>query len=181
MADVLVRQDGVGAYTTLDSAVGPAGTNGNIEIQDEWTADDTTAVAWDVSGLTVTCDSDSKHPGYLIEGTTRTGSTTHYRLKDGSSNTINVTQGGGSIEDLCIIQTGDDSDEAIDYQGADVTVKNCLLWDSTGDTQKDGIYTALTGRTLTVENTIIIGFARGGIHVQQYGTASGTHTVNVDS
>ena len=180
----IVVSDG-GTYSTLDAGIGAAADGDTISIEGTWDNDDTQPVTLDVANITISCDADSKHPGYLIEES-RTGSTTHYRLThsqtSGTGEAIDVNASGCTIGDLTIVSTSTDtSDEGIDYQGASVSVDSCIIHSTTTTTQKDGLYCALAGRILTITNSIVTGWGRGGIHVQMYAAASGTYEVNVDS
>jgi len=187
MATITVRQSGsspAGDFSTLASALADSGTTSGdtISIEGTWSVDDTTACTISDTNLIITTDSESKHPGFLIEET-RTGATDYYRhVYGGASDNVDVNASGCTISGIAFISTSTTpSQEAIDYQGADVDIDSCIIHSTTTTNQKDGTYTANTARTLNITNSIITGWARAGVHVQNYAAGSGTHTCDVDS
>ena len=174
----IVVSDG-GTYSTLDAGIGAAADGDTISIEGTWNNDDTQWVNIDVANITIVADGDSKHPGYIEATGTDVG---HYRLVTSWQECIEVAAAGASINDIVIINTGTSgSEEGIDYQQQSVDVDSCVIHSTNTTADKDGIYTSNTGRTLNATNTVITGFGRGGIHVQNHSGGSGNHNVNVDS
>lgn len=183
MANLTVKQDGTGDYTTLAAALGDAGlTSGNtITITGTWTIADTSNCTANDSGITITADADATHGGRVTLTGGTGGSPTaagHYRLEVASGHGITVSQ-PCTIEKFVVKQNGSGtSDEGIRWN-ATTTLRRMIVYAaSTSNADQDGIYTATAGNTLTMENSVVYKFNRGGVHCQLSG---GTTTVGIDS
>jgi len=181
MALVLVQEDGGGDYTTLAAAV--AANETDIEIQETWSAPETANIAIDDANTSIVATGAAKHPGYVG------GSPTHYRLEDNSGGHVVTTVDsieGVVIDGLDIHQTGTgSSDECVraggGYAVTVLTLKNCLIHGDRGANDQDGVYLGIVEGTINLENCIIYGFDRAGLHAQCYNAAARTQTWNVNS
>lgn len=179
-----VKQSG-GDYSTLNAACVADETT--ISIEGTWTSADTTAVTVDTDNTTITTDADSKHSGYVE------ASPSYYRLSlSSSSHCITVSAVGTVIDGIVIERDGATaSAEGIRLSNTTsnastdaFTIKNSILYCETANqaTDQDGIYIGNGNGTINVENTIIMGFSRCGIHLQNYsGGISCTTITNVTS
>ncbi len=122
-------------------------------------------------------------PANLHAGVAGTG---HGRMRGstGGSHVLNVDAAFTRIDWLEIQQdsTGS-SDEGIRVLvGADdVLVDYCIVWDDQTASSRDGVYVGDWAiANLRVSNTIIYGFTRAGIHLQQFGSTGRTITADID-
>jgi len=175
-----VKQSG-GDYSTLAAACAAGETT--ISIEGTWTVDDTAAVTIDTDNTTITCDTDSAHPGYWDE------TTNHYRLVCSSGSHCITLSGAytATIDGLAIEQasttTSAECIRAIPGSSDTVTIKNCLLQCSTNSTDQDCIYLGNNTNigTVVVEQCMIWGANRAGIHMQNSRTAEHTGSLKVNS
>lgn len=98
--------------------------------------------------------------------------TSGYRLitSTGGSHSIHVKEAYTRIEGLEIKQasTGS-SDEGIRVETTHAKIRNCVIWTDGATADQDGIFTGLWAITsLEIENCIIYGWTRAGIHLQNY-------------
>ena len=183
MADQFVTQDGTDSgdsWTTLNAALDAVGAGDTVHIQEAWTIDDTVK-AFIVADCTIITEGTSRHPGYWDE------TQEHYRLvTSGNDHSLSLDGGAftATIDGLAIEKSGtNNSTECFRCNpapGDTILIKNCLLRHSSSFSSQDGIYTAFNVSTgdITVENCVIWGSERGGIHVQN---ESGDCIMNINS
>jgi hypothetical protein len=181
MATLTVKQSG-GDHSTLASALSSAIASDTISIEGSWTVDDTTNATVADDNLTIQTDASSKHPGYWDEATSQ-----HYRLVETGGDHALTLNGAYTctIDGLAIEQasSGGISDECfrcVPGTSDTVTVKNCLFYLSLNVEDQDGIYTGFNTNigTVTIENSVIIGAGRGGVHSQNGNGGTGALEVN---
>lgn len=181
MAAYTIKQS-AGDFSTIASAMADAGTvsGDTFTIEGSWTVDDTAAVTVSDPNLTVTTDASSK------VDPTDLASPSHYRLRHaGGSTCISIGDNNFNIDGVEINQASTTTAGAKgirwNISGATslLTVKNCVLWATVEYTQQDGIYYSLSG-ILNIENCILFGFGRAGLHLQN-GSEVRTTIFNVNS
>jgi hypothetical protein len=182
VATLTVKQSG-GDYSSLSAALSAASNGDVISIEGTWTVDDSSAATIS-DDVTIETDEDSKHPGYYDT------SQNHYRLRHtGGSHALTLSGSyTATIDGVVIVQasSGGTSDECfrcVPGTSDTVTIKNSILICELNVLQQDCIYTGFGTAigTVTVENSILYGAARAGIHSQnnyQYSSDSGTINVN---
>jgi len=168
-----VREDAAGGYTTLAAAIAAADPSDVIDIQQWSTSYEVGTLTIADAGLTISASGSAR------VDPTNLGAGNHYKIKAASSGDTNhvftINGAGAVIDGLEILQNSSGtSDEGI-RATVDFTVKNSVIWANTNVAQQDGIYVGNDDVDVTVEDTIIFGFPRGGIHGQNY---SGTVTQN---
>jgi hypothetical protein len=126
--------------------------------------------------LKITVSSGNRHSGASGTG--------HARISYSGANTaaIQVETDYTVVEHLEIYRSNPGtSDEGIRITSGvnDVLISRCIIWADSGVADTDGIYTGNWPASYSVDNCIIYGWNRGGIHLQNYnGTSS--QTVNID-
>jgi len=99
------------------------------------------------------------------------GSGARMRGSSNGNHVITISEDFTQIENIEIQQdsTGT-SDEAIRITSAinDVLISRCILWTDQGISDQDGIYTGDWAADAVVDNCVIYGFRRAGIHVQNF-------------
>ena len=172
-----VKQSG-GDYSSLATALANAslGEYDVINIEGEWTADDTAPAAVTDTGIFINAIGASKvDPSNL-------SSSTHYRLRcatNGShcftANTSNVAFRGLEI---CQESTGL-SDECVRNSNAGIlNIYGSVLWCKTAVGMQDCVFTNTPNSTIEIENTEIFGAGRCGVNSQ---APSGTTSLNINS
>ena len=182
MADSTVQQSG-GDFTTLAAALADAGTGAGdtITIQGAWTVDDTAAATVADDNITITADSDSQ-----VDPTNIVASPSHYRLRhSGGSHCITVNNTGCVIEKIEVQQGtsggSGSSDEGFRIAAASTTIRRCVIYAAQQQSDQDGIYLDDDAdRTVVVENCILWGWNRCGIHIQSL-TFGSTFNLDVNS
>lgn len=110
-------------------------------------------------------DSEARHDGTAGSG---------YRLIPTSSgHCITVTEDYTYFEGLEVKSPGlGASNECFRLAANETTIKQCIIWTESATADMDGIYAGITPTTInvTVDNCIIYGFARAGIHAQPFTT-----------
>lgn len=178
MPTFTVRQAG-GDFSTLASALADAGTAPNdiISIEGLWTVDDDDGATVSDDGITIQTDNDSYHGGVYDEANN------HYRLEVSSGvNCLTVNNTGCIVDGLAINQASLGASAECIRMGADegiLDVNNCILTASNNVSDQDGLFSSVEV-TVNVENCIIYGFARAGIHNQQSSGGLGS-TYNINS
>ncbi len=179
MADHTVNQGGGPDpdFATLCAAVAAATAGETIEIQGTWSADDTTAVAWDVA-VSVTADASAKQIGRPW----KTGDT-HYRLRvvAATEHTFTVTA-NLVITDLDIqSESTVVSAELFRAAGASTgTLVNCMLGFTGNTDQQDVWYTeSATSRTWLFEQCFFYDVGRSIFDSVSDG--NGAMTINFNS
>ncbi len=164
MAFVTVRSDGVGSpdYTSLAAAIAASETE--IEIQGTWASADTANHALNYgSGVTIKATGAAKHPGYVG------ASPTHWRSRVTSGHVFTLTGSNSTFvfEGLDIGQqsvTTSDECFRVDTAGITVTIRDCLCWFDSLNTNQDVLYVNNRANcTINVENSIWWGASRNGI------------------
>lgn len=126
--------------------------------------------------LKLTASAGNRHAGVAGTGHARIRSSTN------GSHAITVSIDFTLIEYLEIQQdsTGS-SDEGIRITSGinDVVISRCIIWTDSAATDTDGIYTGNWAATYSIDNCILYGWARGGIHLQNFGGTE-TQTANID-
>lgn len=176
-----ININGSGSYSSLESAMNSASTNDTINVTGTWSTPwDNTQVNFDVAGVTITADSDSTHPGYAV------ASPTHYAHRitgSGTSDHSFVMSVDGTIEKIEIgsENTGTSVELfRINANGVDLTVKRCLLYFKTRNSEQDIYYTnAKTTLTVAFENCHIWNAQRAVI--DKYATATNDITASLNS
>ena len=172
-----VKQSG-GNYSSLATALANAslGEYDVINIEREWTADDTAPATVTDAGIFINAIGESKvDPSNL-------SSSTHYRLRcatNGShcfiASTANVAFRGLEI---CQESTGS-SDECVRNSNAGIlNIYDSVLWCKTAVGMQDCIFTNTPNSTIEIENTKIFGAGRCGVNSQ---APSGTTVLNINS
>ncbi len=156
MAIIKVRQDGVDAFTTLNGALSDGGTGAGdtISIEGTWSVDDTVAATVVDDNITITCDADSRNPGYP-----HSGSGTWYRHRnaaDAHSITMNSVV-GLTLEKIDIQNkstvTSREVVRLIPDAAHTLTLDKCVLGFASRNDQQDIIYQDVDyALTINVEN-----------------------------
>jgi hypothetical protein len=126
--------------------------------------------------LKLTVSSGNRHSGAAGTG--------HARIRGSSngSHVITCSLNYTVIEYLEIQQDSTGiSDEGIrlTYGVSDVVISRCIIWTDQNVSDQDGVYTGNWPASYSIDNCIIYGWNRGGIHLQNYNGAS-SQTVNID-
>lgn len=167
MPDSTVQQVG-GDFSTLASALADAGTGAGdtITIQGAWTIDDTVAaiVADDNITIIISQSNPSYHNGIYDE------SANHYRLEvSGASHNITVNNTGCVIDGPAINSASATVSQEcfrMAINAGTLTISNCLILSSVDANDKDGVYAGNLGCTINIENCMIYGYNRAGLHGQ---------------
>jgi hypothetical protein len=183
MATLDVKQSG-GTYSTLASALSSANASDTISIEGSWTVDDTSAATIADDNLTIQTDASSKHPGYWDEATSQ-----HHRLVVSDGNHALTLNGAYTLtmDGVAIEQGGtgssDEGFRCVPGTSDTVTIKNCLIQCSNNSADQDCIYTGYNTSigTISLENTIIWGCHRAGIHLQNAHSTTATGTLDINS
>lgn len=186
MATHTVKQS-LGDFSTLASALADAGTvnSDTISIEGAWSINDTAAATVSDNSITIQADSSSK------VDITDLLSPSHYRLRVASSHALTINGDDCIVDGIEISQTGTgSSDEGIRLSGSDstqrtYTIKNTVSWADGRIGSQDGIYIYQGGTTgdpsiVNLENVVIFGYYRGGIHLQNW-DAEQHITLNINS
>lgn len=170
-----------GDYPSLQAAC--AAAESVIDIQGLWTVPDTADAAI-IADTVITCDSQSRHPGYWDTAQQ------HYRLVVSNDNHALQLNGAftATIDGVAICQ--DSAALGVSYEGFrcmpnstdSVIIRDCLIWCSNDIDQQDCIYTGSNKEAgdITVEQCMLWGAGRSGInwHVGLNGAYSGILNVN---
>ena len=165
MATITVKQSD-GDYSSLATALNNANNGDTINIEGGWSSADTNACTVADSSITIQVnDSSSAHPGYVKT------SDNHYRIEVSGDHCFTVNSDGCTIDGMVIKQAGTGvSVECIRMAASNgtLTVKNCILYAGSDTSDQDGIYVGNIDCTVNVQECIIYGFERCGIHPQNY-------------
>ena len=181
-----INQGGGGDYTTIAAweAAAPAhGTDiwkGLITDAAEYTESVqlvTTGTASLTSHYWLTVDPAVRHSGVAGTG--------HARMRSTAGHVLTISSSFTRIEGLEINQDGTGaSDEGIRVTAGtdDVVISDCIIWTDQAIADQDGIYLGnWSVSNLRIDNTIIYGFYRAGINLQQYDAATPrTQTAQLD-
>lgn len=158
--------DGIGTISIED----------NSEYNENVTISGIAGTASSTAYLKITVASANRHSGVAGTGHARVRGSTN------GSHVFTVSEDFTVIEYLEIQQdsTGG-SDEGIRQTSGvdDCLYSRCIIWSDSSAVDTDGIYTGNWAATYSVDNCIIYGFNRGGIHCQNY-NGSNAQTVNID-
>ncbi len=184
MATVLVRQDGVDAFTTLAAALADAGTGNDdtIFIEGAWSIDDTAACTVADSGITIQTDATAKHadrPQEVAGGNT-------YRHRSASGHSFAVNQTGLIVDGLDIMNESTGTSDEVFRHGhgaaSTILVKNSVLGFIAQNEEQDLYYNDQDeNRTVTFEQCMLYNVYRGAVSFYDYGDGGPTATININS
>jgi len=177
-------------HTTISSAVSWFQSNhnfdtdgiGTISIEDNAEYNENVSI----TGLSGTISSTAYLKITVAEANRHSGvaGTGHARVRGSSSGShvFTVSEDFTVIEYLEIQQdsTGE-SDEGIRITSNidNVLISRCIIWTDQSISDSDGVYLGNWPATYSIDNCIIYGFNRGGIHCQNY-NGSNAQTANID-
>ncbi len=181
MATVTIQQDGLGDLPTFTTIAGALVTVDVSSDTYEMEITDDNAYAEDAilaaTAGTPTASNyiafrggaSNKHSGIGGTGHARIRITSAAQMANGRA--IQISESHTLVEDLEIgIEDADSSDEGLRVM-ADVTgavISRCIFWSSDTVTQfQDGVYTGQYDASYSIDNCVIYGFTRTGIHLQQ--------------
>jgi hypothetical protein len=171
MATLTVQEGGSGDYTTLAAAIAAANASDTITISGTWSAVETLSVTVSDASLRIEAVGDSKYDPT---------NSSHFQCKSTTGNVFTCSASGIAFDGLNINQAGSTSSaEGIRFSGDgnSGSVNDCFIWASSDVSDQDGIYFNNDSVTITVTNTAIFGFARAGIHLQNF---TGEADMNLD-
>lgn len=158
--------DGIGTIQIIDSA----------EYNEVVTISGIAGTPSSSAYLKLTASAGNRHAGVAGTGHARIRSSTN------GSHAITVSIDFTLIEYLEIQQdsTGS-SDEGVRITSGinDVVISRCIIWTDSAATDTDGVYTGNWAASYSIDNCILYGWARGGIHLQNFGGTE-TQTANID-
>jgi hypothetical protein len=181
--DVNPSTDLVTADTVMMVACYGDGEDTTAVSIDGWTTDSDNTIKIYTPTSTSEVGTSQRHSGYVA------ASPSYYRIRVAipipTDEVIEVKE-FVTIEGLVVrLDNTSTSDEGIriDADNIEVTIKDCIIWTSQDISNQDGIYGYhQTGYTVNIENTIIYGFYRAGIHCQIFQDMGGvTSTWNINS
>lgn len=158
--------DGIGKIEIIDSA----------EYTEEVDVSGISGTASITSYIELTASSGNRHSGVAGTG--------HARLHTNptsNSAVITVSENFTYIHHLEIhlSSSAGASDEGIRVIASDVLISRNVVWSTDVSSSKDGIYTGNWNADYSIDNCVIYGFNRGGIHMQNHGSSE-TQVANID-
>ena len=190
-----------GTINTTVSGLGFSFAGGNrnlITNNEQWNiacyndATDTTPVlidGWTTGGqnyIHVFAPQDTTEVGVTQRHIGKVGTGYRIYIVTNYSHAIETVEDYVRIDGLEIRQgASGDSEEGIriSANGAqDIRILNSIVWsDNKNTTDQDGIYAGLVSAIINVQNTIVYGFTRAGIHPQMYTGSGYEQTWNIDN
>lgn len=163
-------------YSNLNAAVDDSMATDTIEVQNTWSADDTTQVVWNVA-VSVTADAAAKQIGRPFQS-----GDTHYRHRVTSGHSFVVTA-EVDITDLDIQSDSSGvSDELFRAAGSDGGTLTNMMLGFTGNTDQQDVWYTEDNSTKTIEFEQCFFYDVGRTIVDQWsGGGSGTMTVKFNS
>jgi hypothetical protein len=180
MATHTVKQSG-GDFNSLNTALQDVGTGAGdtISIEGTWTIDDIAAATVSDANITITCDSDSRNPGYA-----HSGSGTWYRhRRSGSGHSLTIDADNLLMEKIDIQNPSTGASDEIFRISTTITTfaaKRCVFGFDTVNSQQDAIHSTLhSSQTFNIENTVFYNVQRAVFDL--YSNSNNTITVNLNS